>query len=80
MLGSWSIKDVMPTINPKFDYARLEGIKDGSAAADGYLEAIDPQTPPARKSELDAQLRRYCRFDTEAMVEIVRYFSTHKSE
>ena len=28
-----------------------------------------------RKAELDEQLRRYCRFDTEAMVEIVRFFT-----
>jgi hypothetical protein len=30
---------------------------------------------PERKAELDEQLRRYCRFDTEAMVEIVRFFT-----
>jgi hypothetical protein len=28
-----------------------------------------------RKLELEEQLRRYCRFDTEAMAEIVRFFS-----
>jgi hypothetical protein len=27
-----------------------------------------------RKLELEEQLLRYCKFDTEAMVEIVRYF------
>jgi len=29
-----------------------------------------------RKAELEAQLLRYCKFDTEAMVEIVRFFTT----
>ncbi|HSN52262.1 MAG TPA: DUF2779 domain-containing protein [Woeseiaceae bacterium] len=75
MLGSWSIKAVMPTINPGMDYAKLEGIREGTAAADGFIEAIQPDVSPGRKAELDLQLRRYCRFDTEAMVEIVRFFT-----
>ena len=74
MLGSWSIKAVMPTINPERDYARLEGIKEGTGAADGFIEAIDPETTPDRKAELETQLLRYCRFDTEAMVEILGFF------
>ena len=76
MLGSWSIKAVMPAINPAMDYARLDGIKEGTGASDGFIEAIAPETTPERKAELDKQLRRYCRFDTEAMVEIVRFFQT----
>ena len=76
MLGSWSIKDVLPAIAPHMDYANLDGIKEGMAASDGYLEAIDPNTSAARKAELEDQLLRYCKFDTEAMVEIVRFFTT----
>ncbi len=75
MLGSWSIKAVMPTINPDMDYAKLEGIREGTGASDGFIEAIKPETSPERRTELDEQLRRYCRFDTEAMVEIVRFFT-----
>ena len=75
MLGSWSIKAVLPTMNPQMDYAKLEGIKEGSGASDGFLEAINPDTDKAHKAELEEQLRRYCRFDTEAMLEIVRFFS-----
>jgi hypothetical protein len=75
MLGSWSIKAVLPCIVPHMDYAELEGIKEGTGAADGFLEAIHPQTDTARKAELEEQLQRYCRFDTEAMVEIVRALS-----
>ncbi len=75
MLGSWSIKAVMPTINPGMDYAKLEGIREGTAASDGFIEAIQPHVSPGRKAELDRQLRRYCRFDTEAMVEIVRFLT-----
>jgi hypothetical protein len=75
MLGSWSIKAVMPTINPEMDYAKLDGIKEGTGASDGFIEAIQRDVSPERKAELDEQLRRYCRFDTEAMVEIVRFFT-----
>jgi hypothetical protein len=75
MLGSWSIKAVMPTINPEMDYAKLEGIKEGTGASDGFIEAIQPDISAERKAELYEQLRRYCRFDTEAMVEIIRYFT-----
>ena len=75
MAGSWSIKAVMPTINPDMDYMSLDGIKEGGAASEGFIEAIQRDTTPERKSELDRQLRRYCRLDTEAMVEIVRFFT-----
>ena len=75
MLGSWSIKAVLPTINPDMDYKKLEGIQEGTAASSGFLEAISPETDMVRKLELEEQLRRYCRFDTEAMVEIVRFFT-----
>jgi hypothetical protein len=74
MLGSWSIKSVLPTMNPGMDYALLEGIKEGMGASDAFVEAISAEVTPERKAEIEAQLRRYCRFDTEAMVEIVKFF------
>ena len=75
MLGSWSVKCVAPAIAPHMSYAELEGINEGTGASDGYLEAIDPETTDERKAELEEQLLRYCRFDTEAMVEIARFLS-----
>ena len=89
MLGSWSIKAVLPTINPEMDYSKLEGIKEGMGASDGFIEAIGivaakaaptssdstkGEPAKARIAELEEQLLRYCKFDTEAMVEIVRFF------
>lgn len=60
--------------------ARISGgfAKDGAVlenivASDGFLEAIKPETDFVRKQELEEQLLRYCRFDTEAMVEIVKF-------
>ena len=72
MLGSWSIKALLPCMAPHMDYSMLEGIKEGTAASDGFLEAIAPDTSAARKTELEEQLLAYCKFDTEAMVEVVR--------
>ena len=75
MLGSWSIKAVLPTIAPDMDYARLEGIHEGTEASAAYLEAIQPSTLPERKESLRGDLLKYCRHDTEAMVRLVRFFA-----
>jgi hypothetical protein len=75
MLGSWSIKAVLPTIAPDMDYADLVGIHEGTEASAAYLEAIDPSTPAERKESLRGDLLNYCRHDTEAMVRLVRFFA-----
>jgi len=77
MLGSWSIKAVLPTIAPDMDYAKLEGIQEGTAASSAYLEAIDPGTGADRKEEIREELLKYCKHDTEAMVRLVAFFSNH---
>ena len=76
MAGSWSLKAVLPTVAPDMKYSELEGIQEGMAASEGYLEAISPETPEARKAELEEQLLRYCKFDTEAMVRLVQFLGT----
>ena len=63
-------------IDPEMDYFELEGISEGMAASDGYLEAVNPTTSLQRKAELEGQLLLYCRFDTEAMVKIVRFLTS----
>jgi len=54
-------------------YSELDGIQEGTAASEGYLEAIHPETSPQRKAELKEQLLLYCKFDTEAMVRLVKF-------
>lgn len=75
MAGSWSLKSVLPTISADSGYTELEGIQEGTEASEGYLEAIDPATPEQRKAELEQQLLRYCRFDTDAMRRLVTFFA-----
>jgi hypothetical protein len=74
MLGSWSIKAVLPTIAPDMDYASLQGIAEGTEASAAFLEAIEPSTSPERREKLRSELLEYCRHDTEAMVRLVRFF------
>ncbi|MBT8054058.1 MAG: DUF2779 domain-containing protein [Xanthomonadales bacterium] len=76
MLGSWSIKAVLPTIAPDMDYAGLEGIQEGTAASVAYLEAINPATSQQRKEEIRRELLEYCKYDTEAMVRLAAFFTT----
>lgn len=73
--GSWSIKEVLPAAFPELDYAKLEGIADGSAASAGYAEAIHPACPLPRKAGVKAELKRYCGLDTYGLVKLWGKFS-----
>ncbi len=76
MLGSWSIKAVIPTIAPDLDYKKLDEVSEGLGAQKAYVEAIDPETTPERKEHLRERLLEYCKYDTLSMVRLVEYFST----
>jgi hypothetical protein len=77
MLGSWSIKAVLPTIAPEMDYELLEGINVGTDASVAYLEAIDPATTVGRREEIRTDLLRYCKHDTEAMIRLLKFFAAY---
>lgn len=74
MLGSWSLKEVLPTIAPELSYETLGEVRDGGGAQDAYREIISPRTDPPRRDTLAADLRAYCYRDTLALVEIARFF------
>ena len=73
--GSWSIKAVLPALCPEFHYDALDGVQDGGAAQQAYLEAITPATSAPRKAELERQLLAYCSLDTWAMVRLWSAFT-----
>ena len=75
MLGSWSLKAVLPTIAPDMDYAKLEGIAEGTEASSAYLEAIHHETSAQRKELIRKDLLKYCKHDTQAMVRLVHFFA-----
>lgn len=75
MKGSWSIKDVLPTVAPDLDYSDLE-IQGGDIAQQAYLEAIHPETTPERREAIRSNLLAYCGRDTEGLVSLVRFFES----
>jgi len=73
--GSWSIKKVLPAVVPELRYDALDGVQDGGAAMNAYLEAISPTTTAERKAEIGTQLLAYCGLDTYAMVRLWQVFA-----
>jgi hypothetical protein len=75
--GSWSIKAVLPALcpDPNLHYDKLDGVQDGGMAMSAFVEAIAPQTTPARKAEIERQLLDYCKLDTYAMVRLWSAFT-----
>jgi hypothetical protein len=76
--GSWSIKKVLPAVVPELRYDKLDGVQDGGMAMEAFLEAIHPDTPTQRKTEIEKQLLAYCSLDTYAMVKLWQVFSGRK--
>jgi len=75
MLGSWSIKAVLPTVAPDMDYGRLGEIQEGSAASDAFLELMNPDIDPGRRKQRREDLLRYCAHDTLALVRLASFLS-----
>ena len=73
--GSWSIKALLPALCPELRYDALDGVQDGGAAQQAYLEAIAEGTSAARKEALERQLLAYCHLDTWAMVRLWAAFT-----
>jgi hypothetical protein len=76
MGGSFSIKKVLPVVAPDLTYDELDEVQEGTGAQVAYIEAaLNPDTMPARKADLERKLRVYCRQDTWAMVEIAHFLA-----
>ena len=73
MLGSWSIKAVLPTVSA-LDYASLK-IGNGSLAQVAYVEMIAIDTPTNRREQIFEDLLKYCYQDTLAMVYVAKRLS-----
>ena len=73
--GSYSIKNVLPTVVPELNYAELEDVQDGMMAQQAYLEIINENTTLQRKRTLTDSLLKYCEMDTFAMVKLIQNLS-----
>ena len=72
MLGSWSIKAVLPTIASDLDYSSMD-VGDGGDAEASWLEILHPETAEDRRAFLRKALADYCALDTLAMVRLSRF-------
>jgi hypothetical protein len=70
MMGSWSIKRVLPTIAPDLDYGNLESVQSGDMVEPVYFEMVDAGTTAERRAELEEALLTYCERDTLAMARV----------
>lgn len=77
MRGSWSLKAVLPTIGAGLGYDGMV-VANGGMAQDAFLEMIDVGTEAERKEELRQGLLDYCALDTNALVQLVEFFSKGK--
>ena len=73
MKGSWSIKDVLPTIDPALDYAGLGEVQDGGSAQLAFLQLRAGTLSEARRAELRDALLKYCERDSWGMVVLRRF-------
>jgi hypothetical protein len=67
MRGSYSIKDVLPTVTDQISYAGLETVTDGSAAATAFMKTLATETNADERERLRNELVRYCDIDAMAM-------------
>ena len=76
MMGSWSIKAVLPTVAPELNYQDLDGVHDGMEAQIAYLEAVQAEASSEQRKMLEKQMLEYCKMDTMAMVKMVDFFQS----
>jgi len=70
MMGSASIKKVLPAFVPELNYSDLE-ISDGDMASKNYLKCLKDVISESDKNKVYSGLRRYCEMDTYAEVKLI---------
>jgi hypothetical protein len=73
MKGSWSIKAVLPTIDPALDYAGLGAVQEGGGAQLAFLQLRSGAVSGVRRAALTSALLKYCERDTWALVVLRRF-------
>lgn len=70
MMGSASIKKVLPALVPDLTYDAL-AIRDGDAASRSYMKCLMDLVEPHEKQAIYDDLARYCALDTWAEVRLI---------
>jgi len=70
MMGSASLKSVLPAFVPDLSYIDME-ISDGDTASAMYLDCVNDIVSDADKDTIFKNLREYCKLDTLAEVKLL---------
>ena len=68
--GSYSLKAVLPTVDPGLDHGALDDVQDGLSAQAAYHECVAPETGAERREAMRSALLEYCALDTLALVRV----------
>jgi len=72
MRGSWSLKQVLPTITKDLGYDNLDMVTDGRAAEAAYQDLVSGDVPATQRDAICQALLDYCRLDTLALVKLAK--------
>ena len=75
MMGSWSIKRVLPTVAPDLDYGNLASVRSGDMVEPAYFEMVNRDTGGERRAALETALLTYCARDTLGMVRVAGFMT-----
>ena len=73
MMGSTSLKAVLPTIAPDLAYGDLE-VTNGTMAQEAFQCMLLQEIPEKKRESSQHALLKYCERDTEALMQIVNNF------
>ncbi len=69
---TYSIKNVLPALVAGEDYKNLEGVSSGMEASLDFVRIINGAVSQKEEQTLREGLRKYCRKDTQAMIDVQR--------
>jgi hypothetical protein len=73
MLGSWSLKKVLPTVAPDLSHHELDMVREGAEASEAFLQLLDSNLGSDERRALRHALLDYCKLDTLALVRLARF-------
>lgn len=73
MLGSWSLKKVLPTVAPDLSHHELDMVREGAQASEAYLQLMAGSLATEDSQALRQALLDYCKLDTLALVRLARF-------
>ena len=77
MFGKYSLKKIVQAIPTKISYESEDedAVSDGGDAQLAWFKCTDIETKPKEKENYKNELIKYCSKDTEAMYDLIDYFS-----